>query len=525
MILAIVSGILSAISLPTVIGGRLLPDLGILAWIALVPLYLVLAKAGVKRSFRLGFVYGLVHFGTSLYWIFIALHKYGEAPVPLALFTLGLAVAIEAVFPAVACVLAVSIARAKRGVPLSVSFILSWVVFEFFRTYLPFGGFAWANMVYSQRSFLTLLQSLDLTGVYGPLFLLLMANAVGGEVALRCRDSGRYLPVKMAAIFGVLLVVTLTYGHFRSGQVSRFMQKAETIKISLIQGNIPQEEKWLEEKIEEIIARHLVLTEESEKGSPDLVIWPEAAFPAVIPPGILQVEELKGVKTPLLMGVVTYEGVIPEHWPPKREDHFSLHNSAVLLEPGGFIADRYHKVHLVPMGEYVPLENVFSFMGRIVPAMSSFSPGEGWYLMNLENYKFGVTICYEDLFPEISRSFTRQGADFLVNLTNDGWYENSSAVFQHLDFSRFRAIENRRAMVRATNTGRTAFFSPTGEITASLPAFEEAIVEAPVPIGGPGSFYTRFGDLFAWSCVGMLGLIVIRGILARCGLLWRKNGK
>jgi apolipoprotein N-acyltransferase len=127
--------------------------------------------------------------------------------------------------------------------------------------------------------------------------------------------------------------------------------------------------------------------------------------------------------------------------------------------------------------------------------------------MRAEDKKFGVTICYEDLFPEISRTFTRAGADFLVNLTNDGWYERSSAVFQHLDFSRYRAVENRRALVRVTNTGVTAVFSPTGETVASLPPFEEGTLVADAVLGGPETLYTEFGDWPAWVCVLALALL------------------
>src|SRR3989338_1261275 len=168
MIAAIVSGLLSALSLPTVIGSRLLPDLGVLACVALVPLYLALAKSEGKKAFRLGFVYGLAHFGVSLYWIFIALHTYGKVPVPISLLGLIAGVALESLFPAIACVIA-----SRIRTPFSISFVLSWVVLEFVRAYIPFGGSAWSSLVYSQRSFLTLLQVMDLTGVYGPLFLIL----------------------------------------------------------------------------------------------------------------------------------------------------------------------------------------------------------------------------------------------------------------------------------------------------------------------------------------------------------------
>lgn len=521
----VLSGVLSALSLPAAFDSFKFPDLGFLAWVSLVPLYLVLRTAGsLRKGFWLGLAWGIAFYGVSLYWIFIAMHTYGEIPVWGSLLGLAASVLIESLFSAAACGLAAG--GSRRGIPLFILFPLAWVIQDFARTYIPFGGNSWASLVYTQRSFLSLLQILDLTGIYGIIFLLALSNALAGEVWL-CLRKRRSFPTKLAASFLILFLTALVYGRSRLFSVKKDLASRETMKISLVQGNIPQEEKWLEEKIEEIIARHLVLSEEAE--NPDLIVWPEAAYPAVVPPEIIQIDFFKDLKVPLLAGVVSYEGRIPLAWPPDPDEKsFALYNSAFLFEPGGYIAGRYHKNHLVPMGEYVPLGRFLFFLNRIVPSISSFTPGKELNLLTLTPdpspasgrgelpqagdtmrvRAFGVTICYEDLFPGISRSFTRRGADFLVNLTNDAWYERSSAVYQHFDFSRYRAVENRRSMVRATNTGVTGFFLPTGEVLASAPLFTEAVLAADVPLGGPVSFYTRFGDLFAWGCLLGYGLLM-----------------
>lgn len=518
MIAAVFSGILTALALPTVLAGFHLPDMGFLAWSGFIPLYLALRQEGINagRASKLGFIYGLTHYGVALYWIFIALHTYGEVSTVTSFIGVALVVVLETSFAAAGAAVAVWVSRC--GFPLIATLPLAWVIQEFARGHFPWGGFSWASIAYSQGSFLPVLQILDLTGIYGLLFLILLSNAVLGEVWVWIR-KGRSFPAFLLAGLVILFSLVIGYGKIRIAQVKGDLQGREKIRVSLIQGNIPQEEKWLEEKMEEIIVRHLVMSEEAERENPDLLIWPEASYPAVIPPEIVTVDLLSGLKTPLLTGVVTYEGRIPEEWPPRPDDEgFSLHNSAVLILPGGDIAGQYDKNHLVPLGEYVPFGRVLFFLNRLVPSISSFTPGKELNLLGNGKPQIGVTICYEDLFPEISRTFVKKGADFLVNLTNDAWYEHSSAVFQHFDFSRFRAIENRRAMVRATNTGITGLFSPTGEVIAEAPTFQETALTGEVPIGGPTSFYTRWGDLFGWACVAVLCLLGLLG-----GKKWSRN--
>lgn len=497
---AVLSGILSALSLPAVFvtpwATTPLPDLGWFAWFALVPFYVSVSRANPLSALLKGFIFGTVHFGITLYWIVIALHRYGEMSLLGSFLGLAAGVALMAVFPAAAAWGAAFLRN--RGVSFGVAWVLLTILFEFLRNVVPLGGFPWSNLAYSQRSFQTLLQVLDVTGIHGLLLLILLANVALAEIRRR---------KEWAVGFAVLLAGALVYGHFRLEAVGRDTDARPTLKVGIVQGNIPQEEKWVSEKIEEIIAHHVAMTAKVQEGA-DLLFWPEAAFPAVMPPEVTGIRELKGLKAPLLMGIVRYEGTLPEEG-SSLKNTFWLFNSAILLKPEGEIEDRYDKVHLVPMGEYVPLEEIVSFLGPLVPSMSSFTPGRGFHLLEIDGKKFGVTICYEDLFPEIARSFTRQGADFLVNLTNDGWYDRSSAVFQHFDFSRYRAVENRRALVRVTNTGVTAVFSPTGKVLASLPPFEAATLQAEVPLGGPVSLYTRWGDWLPWGCVGVLLLLII----------------
>ncbi len=507
----VVSAMGAALSLPTAIGRTVFPDLGFLAWVALVPLYLVTRTSRPWEGFRYAFLWAAVYYGAALYWIYLALHHYGDVPMWGSL--LGTLLAVLVVSSILALAMGLVLIR-KQERYWWLLFPLMWVLQDFVRTVFPFGGFPWASLGYSQRSHPYLLQCLDITGIYGVTFLIVLANALAAEVCLWLRKTRRF--PREIVILPILLASVLIYGKLRYQSIQKDAAARPQIRLTLIQGNIPQDEKWLEEMVDEIINRHIYYTRQAEREQPDLIVWPEAAFPAAIPPDWRKVDSLSDLKIPLLMGVVTYEGEVPEEWPPPPETTtFTLHNSAMFIGSGGWIQGVYHKNHLVPMGEYVPLQEVFFFLNKIVPAVSSFSPGRTLNLLTASlksglTVRLGVTICYEDLFPSISREFVRQGADVLVNLTNDAWYETSSALYQHFDFSRFRAIEERRAMVRATNTGVSGYFGPAGDVLAEAPVLKETTLSATIPLGGVTSFYSRFGDVFVWCCFAALGVILAR---------------
>ncbi len=522
MWLASLSGLLSALSLPTSFGNPW-PDLGFLAWFSLVPFYLSIRKKRSSGSFWKGFSFGIFHFSFSLYWVTIALFRYGNVPFLGAVGALAALVCLLSLFTGMTAFISVWVHR--RGGPIFWAFPLAWAAFEFLRNYFPFQGFPWAHLAYSQRSFLTFLQSLDLFGVYGLLFVLVLINAALGEIIywfarewMEQEDvvgSKKWGSPWVAVSVSVVLMASLcVYGKWRLSEISEAQKSTvNVLKVGLVQGNVPQDEKWLEENVDGIVQRHISLSEELQKESPDLIVWPESSFPTVIPPDQFDIELLKSIRIPLLMGMLTYEGVPPEAWPPPAPqayegDMFRMRNGAALVMPGGRLQGWYFKRHLVPMGEYVPFKKFFYFLEKVVPGAGDFEPGSDFHVLSIGERSFGVTICYEDLFPEISRTFTGKGADFLVNLTNDAWYDRSSALYQHLDFSRFRAIENRRSMVRVTNTGVSAVFAPTGEAIASLMPFREETRVVSIPILKTETVYMKYGDVFAWTCVALLILLL-----------------
>jgi apolipoprotein N-acyltransferase len=180
-------------------------------------------------------------------------------------------------------------------------------------------------------------------------------------------------------------------------------------------------------------------------------------------------------------------------------------NSAYLLRSDGIVAGRYDKVHLVPYGEYVPLRQLFPFIGKLVAGVGDFRSGKGFVPLVSDGRRFGVLICYEGIFPEAARDYKRNRADLLVNITNDAWFGRTSAPYQHLSMTVFRAIENRLYLVRAANTGVSAVIDPTGVILSRTGVFERTVLKGEVKFIDEKTFYAAYGDLFVYLC----GLLLI----------------
>jgi apolipoprotein N-acyltransferase len=226
-------------------------------------------------------------------------------------------------------------------------------------------------------------------------------------------------------------------------------QKGQELKIALVQGDVPHEEKWQEGTRDAIMETHLALTAKASVSRPDLIVWSEAALPVILENEPKYFEETRRSVSqggiPLLLGAIT-----------NRQGSF--YNSALLLMPSGQVAGAYDKMHLVPFGEYIPLRSVFPFLETLAP-IGQLSRGGTYSVFGFpsgpkhEEVKFSVLICFEDLFPGMARTFVRNGALFLVNITNDAWYRYSAATYQHRQAAVFRAVENRVPVIRCANTG------------------------------------------------------------------------
>ncbi len=263
------------------------------------------------------------------------------------------------------------------------------------------------------------------------------------------------------------------------------------MEVSLVQGNIDQSIKWDPTYERQTLDAFIGLTLRSPRPHQGLVIWPETATPFFFQDIDDNHRKIVSAATDnnyyLLLGSPSYI---------RHNRLLNYMNSAFLVSPSGNIVGRYDKAHLVPFGEYVPLRSLLPFMSNIVVGISDFLPGKEFSPLSVGNGKIGVLICYEVIFPEISREFKNRGAGLLVNITNDAWYGRSSAPFQHLSMAVLRSVENRMFIARAANTGISAIISPMGEITAQTALFEPARLDGTVKFMASSTFYSRHGDLF-----------------------------
>jgi apolipoprotein N-acyltransferase len=367
------------------------------------------------------------------------------------------------------------------------------VIFEYLRGYL-FSGFGWASLGYCQYRNLNFIQIASFTGAYGVSFLIVAVNVLIKEFILNIKSilffNRTYLK-KFAYILLTVFILLLSVYIYGDIVLNR-KTKGKKITVSVIQGNIPQQQKWEAFYRDLILEKYVRLTEMASFDQPDVIIWPETSVP-----GYLQEEDLlrqlsdlaKTTESPLLVGAVTMD-----------EKNKKFYNSAALFSKQGVLTKVYDKIHLVPFGEYVPAPYIFSFSKDWVQSFD-FSSGTAYTLFSVKGAKFGVLICFEDVFPNLVRNFVNQGADFMVNITNDAWFMQSVEPYQHLQASVFRAIENRINIARAANTGISCFVDPQGHIAERISfndkdIFIEGFATQTIVINNKKSFYSKFGDVF-----------------------------
>jgi len=492
MLTACASGVLLALAFPR-------PSFAFLAWLALVPMLI----SSRQHPFRSGFVTGLVFYGFLLYWLNIVMTTYGRLhPVLSGVAWLLLAGYLALYFGATTW-LAWRL-RERFSLPVWITFPVVWIGLDYLREFF-LTGFPWGALGYSQLTYLPLVQSADLFGVYGLTGLIVFSNGVIAH-ALSTWSTLRKVPVVAVVCLCLLFTANLGYGIFKLNQP--LDQREETLKISLVQGNIDQSVKWNPEWQQKTIDRYLELSGQGVETGADLLIWPESATPFYFQDGRENSTKIRNFsrdhRVGLLFGSPAYR---------TEGSGFSLLNSAFVLSREGDVLGRSDKVHLVPFGEYVPLKTFFPFIDKLVVGVGDFSPGTLTPL-DYAGHQLGVLVCYEGIFPELSRSLVDRGADLLVNITNDAWYGRSSAPYQHLSMVRMRAIENRVWLARAANTGVSALFAPSGRTVAATTIFEALQVTETAGLGAGESIYRRTGDTLPALCLGA-SLFAVLGLLKK----------
>jgi apolipoprotein N-acyltransferase len=484
----VAAGLLLALAYPR-------PDMAWLAWLALVPLFATMER----RPLASGFAAGVAFFAVVLYWLNIVMTTYGGLHPVFSVVAYLLLTLYLALFFAGTTWLVCRL-KERIGLPVVLTLPIAWVALEYVRSFF-LSGFPWATLGYSQQRHLSLIQSADLFGVYGISFLLVLVNAT---LALcwqywrqrRMRPEG----IVALAVTALLFAGNLVYGLQRLSQPLE--ERAETRKVALIQGNIDQSIKWHPEFQKNTVEIYRDQSLAAARQGAELIIWPESATPFYFQDAgplsreVRQIGPATGSK--LLLGSPAYE---------QNGSDYRFLNSAFVLSRQGEILGRSDKVHLVPFGEYVPFARFLPFIEKLVVGVGDFSPGL-LQPLPMDGHRVGVLVCFEGIFPSLARDYIRQGSDLLVNITNDAWFGRSSAPYQHLAMSRFRAIENRVWLVRAANTGISAFISPSGRIVEQSLLFETTFLLQEVGLGAQPSLYSRSGDVLplAFLLLGLSGL-------------------
>jgi apolipoprotein N-acyltransferase len=497
------------------------PKIGIdwLAWFALVPLLYAIRDLPAGAAFRVGFITGLVHFLSLLYWLVPVMRTYGYLPILLSVSVLVLLAAFLALFIALFSTVLTAVGRKPAGCLTLMPLI--WVALEYIRSFI-FSGFPWELLGYSQYNRLQLIQISDILGVYGLSALIAFVNGVIFITLLRVvnrRWQNTNITKRLAAgsMIAVILGVALTwsYGHWRLKTIDDLIAIAPKTRISVIQGNIDQAVKWDPAFQIETIKKYNQLSSSVSKQQPDLIVWPESATPFYflydVGPSKMVFQGIRQSATDYLIGSPSFlrtDGVV------------QYFNSAYLIISEEKTMGKYDKTHLVPFGEYVPFKKWLPFLGKIVAQVGNFREGEVGKTLPWRSQQLGVQICYEIIFPGLSRALTRNNASILVNITNDAWFGKTSGPYQHFSMTVFRAVENRRSLARSANTGISGFIDPAGRILASTDLMQDAVATQMVPMLKERSIYTQFGDIFARACLAIVLLIILSKIVK-----WKTNRK
>lgn len=478
----------------------------VLVWVACLPL--LLAVVTEKRrlyGFWFGYLAGAVFLSGDCYWFVTVMEQYGGLNLAVSLSVLALFVVVFSIFFGIFGLVETWVARRSVNAALFLSPFL-WVALELGRTYF-LTGFPWDLLGYAVRP-VGLEQVASVTAVYGLSFLAVATSAIVAWVIFQPRRKTAW-----AAL--VVWVAALAVGN---QLLMPPPPRPEPYVALMLQPDIPLGNaamgKWvpwvnpapLDKMVEKCVRASRKPNAMAD--NPPLLIWPESSAPFYFTRdpvfrGAMEIMA-KEADAYVITGTVTFAG----------KGTAKPQNAAVVLNPNGRELLEYDKIHLVPFGEYVPWWAFPGKVGKITAQVGNFIPGKSVRVAKTSEGTIGVFICYEAIFPQLVRKFAAAGAGVLVNISDDGWYGNSSAPFQHFEMARFRAIENGRFLLRDTNNGITAIVDPYGRVVKAIPRNKVGILTGNFRYLTKKTFYTKYGDVFAWLCVAVTaGMFLAFGIL------------
>ncbi len=490
-------------------------DLNVLAWIALVPLIISIERRSLFMAFFLSYSTGLLFFAAVFYWIWT-----------VTAFNLFDFLLLDAYLAFYFGLWGVGFNWFSRNIRIPSPFIAAslWVTIEYFRSHFSFLSLPLILLGHSQYSRISLIQISSITGVYGVSFLIVLVNAtIAGIILLLSKKNKRSIraltfdrDVRISVTTVLfLLIITYSYGLY----VVKTGFHHENISVAMLHGDISQDYKWDIFSRRTIIDHYADQTRKAVQSSPSLVIWPETAVPG----DIRHTPELLNRISSLVVETKTYHliGNSENGKFTNRKYANRFYNNMVLLSPDGKVEGQYRKIKLLPFGEYIPLRNTLKWPKALVPEMEDNLAGNDYTLLKVGRAVFGTTICWEVLFPELFSEFVKRGAHFMVNATDESWFKKTDAISQLFIASIFRAVENRIAIARVTNMGVSAFIDPFGHImdlpnvngNKNIPG--DDVLIANVPLSGGGTFYTRYGDVFALLQIGICAIVLAYTVRVR----------
>jgi apolipoprotein N-acyltransferase len=515
------AAILSAalLELPFPLAGPMPPWRSMFAWFGLVPLlWAILNSTSVshtrpfRRAFLLAYLCGVLWYMGNCYWIRDTMLHYGEMPTGApVLLLIGFSLVLGLYFGLFGLgLMLIRQATGKSRLALAAAPFL-WVALDLAASRIT--SVPWDQLGYSQVDNGIVDQLAPWTGVYGISFVLIGVNALVASGLVLKADRNRWI----FSAAGVLLAMTAFAGIIRQPAKPATPATAVLIQPNLDVGgendwsspaDWQQHMAWLQNLASEQCKTYIAGIPQTGAADgeiicppypthPDLVVWPEApalSFMEAEPRFQAGIASLaKAEEAPVIVGGYGMD--------MSESDHQWLdYNSAMVFAPDGHRVGRYDKIHLVPFGEYIPFQQYLTFAHKLTGKVSSFSRGTQRSTFRLNGHRYGVFICYEAVFADEVRHFAQLGAEVLVNISDDGWYGDTSAPWQHLNMARMRAIENRRWLLRATNNGVTAAIDPYGRVRQSIPRHQVDALPAQYGFRDDITFYTAHGDAFAWLC-------------------------
>lgn len=453
------------------------------------------APTGAKAA-KAGYWIGALSACGSLYWTCLPLHDFGGLPWLLALPTPMLMGLVLGLYPAALTVLLRFGAKRLPAWLFIPYCAAAWTVMEMARGTL-FTGFPWLTLAAAFAPWPATIQGAAFLGAYG----------LSGLLAALAAALAVYGPVSRPGLTVVVLAVALCFLGNR--RLAEPLARDGAVHVTIVQGNVDQSRKWEAEAEAETVEKYLELSRRAVADAPtDLLVWPETSMPfyyqdgGPLAQGIREFTATAGI--PLVFGAPAYQRTLGSH---------VLYNRAYLLAPDGQTT-AYDKEHLVPFGEYVPLGNILTFIGKLVQGVGDFRPGQAGAPLPHGSLALGTLICYEAIFPELAQKRVAAGANVLVNISNDAWFGDSAAPRQHLDLALLRAVEQGRALIRGTNTGISAVIDPRGRIMAQGGLFTALTLPCPeVPIMSETTWLHRHYLLVTWGIPGLLALLGLTGLL------------